>query len=245
MATVQQVLDIARSQLGVKESPAGSNRQPYGAWFGLNAEPWCAIFVAWVFNRANVPLPIRTAGVYALRDAFKATGKLYSSPQPGDVVLYNFGSGHCGVVESVQGSNIVTIEGNTGIGSQDNGGMVMRRTRSATFDVFGYGRPDYSNSPPPVTPAPAQEVDDMSDALTITYPNGSKTVVGPDGSVFNAGTQFFGSMYDLPPAAKQGVQSIKAATAVNPNDSSAGYTLFAQNGNPYKFDAAQWHALGH
>ena len=53
MAKASDVLKVAASQIGVKESPAGSNRSKYGKWFGLNGVPWCAIFLDWCFEHAK------------------------------------------------------------------------------------------------------------------------------------------------------------------------------------------------
>ena len=39
MATANELLAIARKQLGVTESPAGSNRTKYGKWMGLDGQP--------------------------------------------------------------------------------------------------------------------------------------------------------------------------------------------------------------
>ena len=50
MATIKQVLQIARPELGVKESPPNSNRTKYGRWFALDGYPWCMMFVQWVFR---------------------------------------------------------------------------------------------------------------------------------------------------------------------------------------------------
>lgn len=126
-------------------------------------------------------------------------------------------------------------------GSQINGGEVAlkRRLRTSTgiMPIIGYGIPSYDQpvaQSQPVAPAPSQEDDDMS-ALTITYPDGTKTIVDPSGGVFNAGTPFFGSMHSLKPEEKQGVQSIKAATAIDPNNAGAGYRLFSQIGAAYSF----------
>ncbi len=96
----------------------------------------------------------------------------------------------------------------------------------------------------PTTP-PQPTEDGMADALVIQYPDGSKTIVGADGAVFNAGTPFFGSMYDLKPEQKLGVTSIKAATAVSYQDPGAGYCLWSQTGNRYVFNPALWKSLGH
>jgi hypothetical protein len=71
----------------------------------------------------------------------------------------------------------------------------------------------------------------------FTYPDGSKTIAAPSGAVFNADTPHYGSTFSLKPNEKLGVESIRAATAVNPNDARAGYRLWSQVGNPYQFDA--------
>ena len=60
---------------------------------------------------------------------------------PGDIILYTFS--HTGIVESVQGSTVTAIEGNTSAGSsgsQANGGGVFRRTRNKSL-VRAYIRP--------------------------------------------------------------------------------------------------------
>ena len=56
MATVAQLLDIARAELGTTESPAGSNKVKYSTWYGLTG-PWCVMFVMWCCNQAGVELP--------------------------------------------------------------------------------------------------------------------------------------------------------------------------------------------
>lgn len=142
--TVKKVLDIARGELGTKESPAGSNRTPYGKWYGLDGQPWCVMFVQWVFHRAGMKLP-RTASCSALLSWYRKNkpGSVRNSPEPGDIVIYNFG--HTGIVENAGNGKITAIEGNTSLtdaGSQDNGGQVCRRTRQ-THLVRAYIRPDY------------------------------------------------------------------------------------------------------
>ena len=46
----QAALKRAITQLGVVESPPGSNNQKYGSWYGMNGQPWCMIFVSWCFE---------------------------------------------------------------------------------------------------------------------------------------------------------------------------------------------------
>lgn len=52
--TAAELLRIAAAQVGVKESPANSNRVKYNTWFygrevSGSAYPWCAVFVCWCF----------------------------------------------------------------------------------------------------------------------------------------------------------------------------------------------------
>ena len=47
MSYSEEVLEIARAELGVQEYPAGSNKQKYGVWYGMNGVQWCMEFVQW------------------------------------------------------------------------------------------------------------------------------------------------------------------------------------------------------
>lgn len=147
MATVKELLDIARGELGTKESPAGSNKVKYASWYGLNGQPWCVMFVMWVFSQAGVDLPVKTASCTALMNAAKAYNMwVMSGYQPGDVVIYDWGGDkvpdHCGIVESAGAATVIAIEGNTAIGNNSDGGEVMRRSR-ATYQILGAIRPKY------------------------------------------------------------------------------------------------------
>jgi len=149
--TAEKILDIARKELGVKESPPSSNEVKYNAWYyGRNvsgaAYPWCMAFVQWVFHQAGARLPYITASCSGLLVWYKRNRPecVHKTPRPGDIVIYDFG--HTGIVESVgSGGTITAIEGNTSpgsSGSQSNGGMVCRRTRRTSV-VTNYIRPDY------------------------------------------------------------------------------------------------------
>ena len=160
--TAEKVLAIARKELGSTESPAGSNRTKYGKWFGLDGQPWCMMFLMWVFHMAGALdlLPARTASCGALMRAAKAAGCWVTSGlRPGDVVIYDFPGGaaadHCGIVERVTAGGVAAIEGNTSqAGSQSNGGQVCRKTRPNS-QIVGAVRPKY-------------EEDDMIDISKLT-----------------------------------------------------------------------------
>lgn len=160
MATVSELLDIAIDELGTKESPAGSNRTKYGAWFGLDGNPWCMMFVQWVFAKAGVELPVKTASCGTFMRAARASGQWVTGDyQPGDVVIYDFPGGaatdHCGIVTSSLPSGVRAIEGNTSTRSDSNGGTVMERYRPADWIVGAY-RPQY------------EEENDMFDISALT-----------------------------------------------------------------------------
>ena len=150
MTTADQILQVARGELGYKESPAGSNRTKYGAWFGLDGQPWCMMFIQWVFasEGAITLLPARTASCGAFMRASQAQGRWVTEGyRPGDIVIYNFPGNdaltdHCGIVVTALTTGIRAIEGNTGAESDANGGQVQERTRPTKF-ILGAHRPDY------------------------------------------------------------------------------------------------------
>jgi hypothetical protein len=93
-------------------------------------------FVQWCFDQAGRRLPYHTASCSALLNWYRQNRPecIVTAPRPGDIIIYNFG--HTGIVESVAGSTITAIEGNTSAGeagSQSNGGGVFRRKRSKTL----------------------------------------------------------------------------------------------------------------
>lgn len=140
MPTVNDVLRIAKKEVGVKESPPNSNRVKYNTWYygspvvGI-AYPWCVTFVQWVYWKAKVSLPIKTASCGQLmRAAVDQKMIVYKGFRPGDIVLYNWegktAPTHCGIYfEPITKSEFRAIEGNTSLTSNDNGGSVMIRTR--------------------------------------------------------------------------------------------------------------------
>ena len=152
MATANQLLTIARKQLGICETPPGSNNVRYNTWYyGRevmgSAYPWCMVFVQWVFAQAGVKLPVRTASCGALMNAAKAAGCWVTAGfKPGDVVIYDFPGGaatdHCGIVETeLPDYGVQAVEGNTSqSGSQSNGGMVCRKNRPGKY-IVGAVRP--------------------------------------------------------------------------------------------------------
>lgn len=180
MATANDILRIAASQIGYSENPPNSNKTKYGAWYGMNYEPWCDMFVSWVGAQAGAA---DIVGKFAYCpyhvDWFKKRGQWYGRghvPEPGDIIFFANKSGvacHIGFVERVEGATIYTIEGNTSVGNNANGGEVMRRARTlgsvgSSWYILGYGHPAYSR----------EEVDDMQLTDMVTRPDGHQGSVG-------------------------------------------------------------------
>ena len=146
------VLDKALAEVGVKESPPNSNNVKYNTYYygkpvsGKNY-PWCCTFVWWVLSSCGIKVP-KTASCMTMANYFKKDGRWHTTPQPGDLVFFHFKTNnrwtnHVGIVVEVKGNEIRTVEGNTSINSDDNGGAVMLRKRSS--NIVGYGRPQYDN----------------------------------------------------------------------------------------------------
>lgn len=152
-ATASLVMRIAKSQLGYKEKPSGSNKTKYGKAYGMNGQPWCAMFVWWCFKKAKADELYfggkKTAYVPTLADYYiehkrivkKTHGKL------GDIVFFDFdhngNSDHVGFVWKYLGNGYYkTLEGNTGVGNNANGGQVMFRKRHIS-QISRIARPKY------------------------------------------------------------------------------------------------------
>lgn len=95
------IIAAAKLEENINESLAGSNKQKYGVWYGLNGVKRCAIFVSYVYNKAGHPLgKIETSNGYRYCQGgynfWKSKGELTKDPQQRDIVLYTWkGDGHC------------------------------------------------------------------------------------------------------------------------------------------------------
>jgi peptidoglycan hydrolase-like protein with peptidoglycan-binding domain len=147
-AGLSDVIAIATEEVGTQEVPLNSNRGPkveeYLASTGLGGGfAWCAAFVYWCFNTAaknagkTNPL-VKTAGV--IRSWNECKGKKIlakdtknnpSLIKPGHIFVMDYGGGlgHTGIVVSVNGGFINTIEGNTNDESSREGSGVYKRVR--------------------------------------------------------------------------------------------------------------------
>lgn len=139
----QLVLAAATGWLGYVEGPS-SNETIFGSWYGMNYQPWCAMFVTYcyVVQAGGSPSFVRGSRYsyvpYVVNDAKAGRYGLAvtNSPMPGDLVCFDWQydgePDHIGFFESGSASSFKTIEGNTSPSNNSNGGQVMRRDRRST-----------------------------------------------------------------------------------------------------------------
>lgn len=171
MATANNVLNVARSQIGYSRWNDPQPGTIYGRWyanlvgdasFGVSGVPFCAMGLSWTFAQANATCA-GVPGAYCptMLSVAKSQGKVLTNKRdakPGDVVYFDWDGGvvdHVGFVEINQGDYIQTIEFNTG------NGQVLRRTRDWKY-VTAIVRPNYDGvsnpNPAPSTPDPSSKI---------------------------------------------------------------------------------------
>lgn len=134
----EDIVAVARTQIGYRED--SNNDTKYGEWYGLNYNSWCAMFVSWCARQANIPTSIlkNSAGAGHSAAYFNIPYQDGASftPQRGDLFFTKSWS-HVGLVDSVDGNTIITVEGN-----YDNQVISLRRNKNELY----FGTPAYTNN---------------------------------------------------------------------------------------------------
>ena len=158
MATALDIVNTAQKQTGFFGGTTDAN--PYGAWYGIPDQPWCAMFVSWCFAQNNLSNLVAAetdkgfsycpAGLAWFQKAGRVVDKY--SGQPGDLVFYSFaGNGqadHVEIVVAASKDGITTVGGNTTpdhitTASQQDGHGVYLRHRPYLY-VLAIVRPAYT-----------------------------------------------------------------------------------------------------
>lgn len=152
---IDLLISNAKLELGYQEG--ANNDTKYGKWYGLNNNPWCAMFVSWVFNKSGLGAQVAASGKkgFASCDAglkwFAKKGKLVpiGEAQAGDIAFFQFDDDaqpdHVGIIvkNNKKLKRLVCIEGNTASdakGSQSNGDGVYEKKRPYSL-VMAVARP--------------------------------------------------------------------------------------------------------
>lgn len=137
----QAVVQVAASQ-------EGKGGTTYWSWYGFGSRvEWCACFVSWCADQSGyirsgvIPkFSLCSDGVkwFESKGRFRDGGY---TPAAGDIIFFDWGNNgtidHVGIVESVSGGTVNTIEGNSG-------DKVARRSYSiGSNNIYGYGVPQY------------------------------------------------------------------------------------------------------
>ena len=165
----QDLVKVAEMQLGYVESTRNyivvdgvkQGYTRYGAWFGQPYDEWCAMFVSFCLNFAQIPKEVmpyddgttRMVKKLEERELYRPADGEYT-PKPGDLVFFcqsndeQRRAGHVGIVYKVTGDTLTTIEGN-----------FVPSVRSFEYPldyelIIGYGEmPENPNKPLPREPA--------------------------------------------------------------------------------------------
>ena len=169
----------AESQIGYHEGANNANRyaddpdlQRLYGWAPQN-QPWCDVFVDAGFitcfgveaAAAMTYQPMGAGSALCSQSAayYQERGAWSQRPEIGDQVFFYVSGGinHTGIVIRVEGSSVVTVEGN----SSDQ--VAERVYQIADVRIAGYGRPDWSvvaSGPTVDTQTPETDVNSDNDA---------------------------------------------------------------------------------
>lgn len=149
VVTADMVVATALSQVGVKESPAGSNKVKYNTWFygkvvSGSAYPWCMVFVCWCF--AHVGIEKEEKKKEEIKSITKPTGK-YSGTIPNPTLKK--GSGGTRVKDLQKflnwyGGFKLTTDGEFGA-KTEHAVRVFQKTEKITDDGI-YGKDSYAKA---------------------------------------------------------------------------------------------------
>ena len=177
MSTVSKVVSVARAEVGTHERRSGGhwvNASKDNIWYGRIPGygqdgydyPWCAVFVAWVADKADAKaLYPKTAGCETAVAWYKRQGRFSEYPAVGAQVFYGRGGGtHTGLVVAYDANTITTVEGNTNTnGSAEGDGVYLKTRQRRDSYVYGYGYPNFPEGITSADPAWADKAPKPAD----------------------------------------------------------------------------------
>jgi len=164
MTPQETLLATAREELGYTSGDNSENK--YGKWYGLNNQPYSAMFISWCFAKYGLSSAVNATtekGFSSPKSGyewFKNNNRLVEKAKPGDIVFLAFNSlhpNHVGIVEKILYTKfkgfkvpcaIKTIEANVckPLGRADG---VFTRVRHLGEDthIIGIARPEWEPKP--------------------------------------------------------------------------------------------------
>jgi hypothetical protein len=136
-----RALLLAKKEIGYHE-PHGGNGNKYGVEYGMNYQPWCAIFESIMFKHSGTPRFRYSYVGNIYWDAVANRNGLYivRTPRPGDVIGYRLHGDEFAhtafFVAQVNSTTIRDLGGNTSVTNMANGGEVAEQNRSTGIVRF-------------------------------------------------------------------------------------------------------------
>jgi hypothetical protein len=168
--SVEKVLASAKAEVDAGYREGANNDTKFGKWYGMNNQPWCAMYVSWCFKEAELSniIAASTKKGFASCDAglkwFAKKGQVVPVGQAkaGDIAFFQFDddamADHVGIVYKNDGKGTLWVyEGNTSgdtKGSQSNGDGAFLKKRAYKL-IMGIARPAY-----PATPVASKTADE-------------------------------------------------------------------------------------
>lgn len=163
MATPAAVTKLAREFADKRYKEGKNNDSIFGKWYGMNNQPWCAMFISYLFNQvgAGALVAAQTKKGFASCSAavsyFKKNKRLVNvaKAEPGDIVFMNFhgsktAADHVEIVlrNDKKSKVLFCVGGNTvnpdGTGDQANGDGVYYKTRPYRY-IVATVRPNWAS----------------------------------------------------------------------------------------------------
>lgn len=141
MNDIQRVLELAKAQVGIGETPPNSsnnkfNREYYGGPVNDPKLDWCVVFVWWVFRNTGLSNLFygggKTASCTTFTNYHQTQEVPFDEARAGDIVLFDWSgkqtvTNHIGIILEREGDTLHTVEGNTN--DHGGGGVVALKTR--------------------------------------------------------------------------------------------------------------------
>lgn len=151
-AEAQEVVALAKNEVGYQESPRGSNQTKFADIAGhTNGQLWCSTFVSAILTKAgHHQADLVTPSTVQTLNNFRDLDAVGTEPKVGAIVFFHFGRAnnqevdHNAIVKDWTDTELISIDGNTSGDNDSNGGQVAVRSRG--YDVvkwFAY--PEYED----------------------------------------------------------------------------------------------------
>jgi len=148
---VTRMVDAALEKVGYQErnrdgSNGSGNYTKFGAWYGMDGQPWCAMFVSWAADQAGILHDVvpkhastsRGVAAYQEKDMYEPRSSGYK-PREGDAIYFQGANGqvrHVGIVVAYDPATnrVYTVEGNT------SNAVRIRHYDANSARIHGYGK---------------------------------------------------------------------------------------------------------